>query len=122
VDTSSTLLTSEHDDIDALKQLVAAKDARIAILEEQLRLAAVKAYAPKSEKLTSLGQFDLFNEAETFASQPAGDAQAADVEVPAHTRERGKRKPIDAATPAHRARYSRRAENLRLRLPADPHR
>jgi transposase len=92
-------------DIDTLKQLVAAKDARIAILEEQLRLAAVRAYAPKSEKLASLAQFDLFNEAETFASRPDGDAQAAEVEVPAHTRERGKRKPIDATLPRQRIEH-----------------
>jgi transposase len=105
VGTSSTFLASGRDDIDALKQLVAAKDARIALLEEQLRLAAVKVYAPKSEKLASLAQFDLFNEAETFASKPDGDAQAAEVEVPAHTRERGKRKPIDAALPRQRIEH-----------------
>ena len=96
---------SERDDIDALKQLVAAKDARIAILEEQLRLAAVKAYAPKSEKLASLAQFDLFNEAEALGAKPGGDAQASEIAVPAHTRERGKRKPIDAALPRQRIEH-----------------
>ena len=103
--TFDTPPSGDRDDIDTLKQLVAAKDARIAILEEQLRLAAVRAYAPKSEKLASLAQFDLFNEAETFASKPDGDAQAAEVEVPAHTRERGKRKPIDAALPRQRIEH-----------------
>jgi hypothetical protein len=41
-------LVPERDDIDALKQLLAAKDARIALLEEQLRLAASRIFAPKS--------------------------------------------------------------------------
>lgn len=51
---SDTFPSTDRDDVDALKQLVAAKDARIAILEEQLRLATVKTFAPKSEKLPSL--------------------------------------------------------------------
>jgi transposase len=105
VGTSSTSSMGERDDIDALKQLVAAKDARIAILEEQLRLAALKAYAPKSEKLASLAQFDLFNEAEALGAKPDGDAQASEIAVPAHTRERGKRKPIDATLPRQRIEH-----------------
>lgn len=81
---------SERDEIAALK-------ARIAILEEQLRLATVKQFAPKSEKLASLAQLDLFNEAEALAAKPDEQAQASEIEVPAHTRERGKRKPIDTS-------------------------
>lgn len=101
-DTSSA---GERDDVDALKQLVAAKDARIRILEEQLRLATVKAFAPKSEKLASLAQIDLFNEAETLGSNPDSQAQASEITVPAHTRERGKRKPIDATLPRVRIEH-----------------
>ena len=96
---------SESDDIAALKAQNAALAAHIKILEEQLRLAAVKAFAPKSEKLASLAQFDLFNEAEAFGAKPDADAQASEITVPAHTRERGKRKPIDATLPRRRIEY-----------------
>jgi transposase len=93
------------DDPAELRQLVTAQAARIAILEEQLRLATVKSFAPKSEKLTALRQFDLFNEAETLGSKPDGVTPAAEIDVPAHTRERGKRKPIDAALPRVRIEH-----------------
>jgi transposase len=112
VATSDTSDEPERSDVDALKsqleaqtQLIAAKDARIAILEEQLRLATVKTFAPKSEKLSALAQLDLFNEAEVFGTKPDDQAQAAEIEVPAHTRERGKRKPIDAALPRIRIEH-----------------
>lgn len=89
---------SEREEIAALK-------ARIAILEEQLRLATVKQFAPKSEKLASLAQLDLFNEAEVLAAKPDEQAQASEIEVPAHTRERGKRKPIDGSLPRVRIEH-----------------
>ena len=38
------------------KSLISSQAARIAILEEQLRLAVVKQFAPKSEKLSALAQ------------------------------------------------------------------
>ena len=103
-------LVPERDDIDALKQLLAAKDARIALLEEQLRLAASRIFAPKSEKLMALGQLHLFNEAEVLGEKPDGEAQAHEIEVPAHTRERGKRKPIDASLPRVRIEHDIPAE------------
>lgn len=95
---SGTSQISERDEIAALK-------ARIAILEEQLRLATVKAFAPKSEKLSTLAQFDLFNEAEGLGATAEGEAPATEIEVPAHTRERGKRKPIDATLPRVRIEH-----------------
>ena len=53
-------------EIAALKALNTGLAARIKILEEQLRLATVKTFAPTSEKLASLGHPDLFfNEADT---------------------------------------------------------
>jgi hypothetical protein len=45
VGTSDTSPALERYDIDALKQLVSAQAARIAILEEQLRLATVRTFA-----------------------------------------------------------------------------
>lgn len=101
-----TRLSKLPDDPDALRQLIAAKEARIAILEEQLRLATHQRFAPKTEKLTSLGQHELFNEAEALT--PLSDAEstpAAEITVPAHTRERGKRKPIDAKLPRVRVEH-----------------
>lgn len=96
--TSDTSPTSERDEIAALK-------ARIAILEEQLRLATAKTFAPKSEKLASLAQLDLFNEAEAFGAKPDDPAEAREIEVPAHARARGKRKPIDATLPRVRVEH-----------------
>lgn len=81
--TSDTSPASSNDEIASLRSLLAAKDARIAILEEQLRLAAVKQFAPKSEKLSALAQMDLFNEAEAFAAKPDAETQAVEITVPA---------------------------------------
>lgn len=103
--TSDTSLTPERDDVDTLKQLVSAQAARIAILEEQLRLATVRTFAPKSEKLSALAQMDLFNEAEAFATKPDAETQATEITVPAHARARGKRKPIDASLPRARVEH-----------------
>lgn len=89
----------------AAAQEIAALKARIAILEEQLRLATVRTFAPKSEKLAALAQLDLFNEAETFGSAPDAPGEAQEIKVPAHVRARGKRKPIDASLPRVRIEH-----------------
>ena len=86
--TSDTSPSNERDDVSALKQLVSSQAARIAILEEQLRLATARTFAPKSEKLSALAQLDLFNEAETFAASPDAPAEAQEIKVPEHTRAR----------------------------------
>ena len=103
---SDTSPFPERDDLDALKSLIAAKDARIAILEEQLRLATVRTFAPKSEQLATLAQLNLFNEVEALGAKLETDAQAAEINVPAPTRERGKRKPIDASLPRVRVAHN----------------
>jgi transposase len=105
VDTSTTSALPERDEIAALRALIAGKDAHIAILEEKLRLAAHQQFAPKSEKLSSLAQLHLFNEAEALGAKPDSETQAAEITVPAHTRERGKRKPIDGALPRVRIEH-----------------
>lgn len=96
--TSAILPPSEREEIAALK-------ARIAIIEEQLRLATARTFAPKSEKLSSLAQLDLFNEAEALGTKSEDAAQASEIEVPAHTRERGKKKPIDVTLPRVRVEH-----------------
>jgi transposase len=101
-----TRLSKLPDDPDALRQLIAAKEARIVILEEQLRLATHQRFAPKTEKLVSLAQHELFNEAEALT--PLFDTEptpAAEITVPAHARVRGKRKPIDAKLPRERIEH-----------------
>ena len=62
-------------------------------------------FMPKSEKLGTLAQLHLFNEAEALGTKPDSEAQAREIEVPAHTRERGKRKPIDASLPRVRIEH-----------------
>jgi transposase len=108
--TSGTLTTPGGDEIAALKALLAEREttvtsqaALIAILEEKLRLAVHQQFAPTSEKLTSLDQMNLFNEAEAAGTPEA--APAEETTVPGHTRARGKRKPIDAALPRVRVEH-----------------
>jgi transposase len=103
--TSGTSATPDGDEIATLKSQISAKDALIAILEEKLRLATVKTFAPKSEKLSSLAQLHLFNEAEALGAKSDTETQASEITIPAHTRERGKRKPIDAALPRVRIEH-----------------
>lgn len=104
--TSDTSLTPERDELAALKAENTGLAARIKILEEQLRLATHKQFAPSSEKLSGLSHPDLFfNEAETLGTKPETDAQADEIVVPEHKRERGKRKPIDATLPRVRIEH-----------------
>ena len=93
------------DDPATLRALVATLLAKVAILEEQLRLASAGRFAPKSEKFTSLDQLNLFNEAEVTAQDNDDAVEPAAVTVPGHTRERGKRKPIDAKLPRVRIEH-----------------
>ena len=103
--TSDTSPAPERDQISALKSEIVGLTAHIKILEEQLRLASVKTFTPSSEKLASLGHPDLFNEAEAFGTKPESEAQASEIIVPAHKRERGKRKPIDPQLPRTRIEH-----------------
>ena len=86
--------------------MIAGRDAHIAILEEQLRLATHKQFAPSSEKLASLGHPDLFfNEAEALGAKPEDETQANETIVPEHTRARGKRRAIDETLPRKRIEH-----------------
>ena len=98
------------DDVDALKALVrrlradhaaqlAAREATIERLNEQVRLLLAKRFGASSERVAE-AQLGLFNEAEQEV-EAAGEAEAAPepIEVPAHRRTRPKRKPLDPALP-----------------------
>ena len=104
--TSDTSSTGERDEIAALKAENTGLAARVRVLEEQLRLATHKQFAPSSEKLATLGHPDLFfNEAEALGAKPEDETRAVEITVPAHTRERGKRKPIDDTLPRKRIEH-----------------
>jgi transposase len=98
--------------IDEAQQHIATLTERIALLEEQFRLAQLKRFAPKSEKQADR----LFNEAEQIAAAEAGtsgeeaDAPFALPETglpPAGEAARGKRgrKPLPADLPRTRIEY-----------------
>ena len=104
--TSDTSPTPDRDELAALKAENTGLAARIRILEEQLRLATHKQFAPSSEKLSGLGHPDLFfNEAEALGAKPEDETQANKTIVPEHTRARGKRMPIDPALPRKRIEH-----------------
>jgi transposase len=120
VGTSETSPTPPGEETAALKALLAEREltlaerestitsqrALIAVLEEKLRLATHRQFAPKSEKLASLALRDLFfNEAEALGKQPESETQASEIVVPEHTRPRGKRKPIDPQLPRRRIEH-----------------
>ena len=102
---SPTSAAPTDDDIAALKTLVTSQAARIAILEEQLRLAVHQRFGAKSEKLSCLDQPDLFNEAEAASAAQTAPEEPPSATVPAATRVRGKRRPIDATLPRVRVEH-----------------
>ena len=101
------------DDIGALKSMIGEKSAalrvmelRIAVLEEQLRLAAHKRFGASSEKADPAQPVlpELFNEAEAIAAaSPASEAE--EIAVPAHTRKTGGRKPFPDDLPRERVEH-----------------
>ena len=98
--------TEWPDDIGVLKSIIGEQEMRIAVLEEQLRLAIHRRYGASSEKAEP-DQPSLFNEAELLSSAAVIDAQSAteDVTVPEHTRGKGGRKPLPAHLPRRRVEH-----------------
>jgi transposase len=103
------------DDVGALKSIIGEKSAqlrelelRIAVLEEQLRLAAHKRFGASSEKVDP-DQLRLFNEAESLAAASDPDSASAPAEteitIPEHTRAKGGRKPFAADLPRERVEH-----------------
>ncbi len=79
--------------------MISARDLRIAVLEEQLRLAVHKRFRSSSEAFNP-DQLGLFNEAEATApEEPELEPPAADITVPAHTRQKSGRKPLASHLP-----------------------
>lgn len=86
-------LKSLPDDVEQLKAIISCRDAEIEILHEALRLARAERFAAHSEKLSS-NQSELFNEVEVTAVASTAEVEINIIEVPSHTRNRGKRKPL----------------------------
>ena len=86
------------DDVSKLKAIIGEKSAlvreqelRIAVLEEQLRLASHKRFGASSEKADP-DQLGLFNEAEAEAEPETPEDD--EITVGGHTRRKGGRKPL----------------------------
>ena len=95
------------DDIAALKALVQSKDQKIAVLEEELRLALHKRFAASSER-ASPDQFNLFNEAEQIEAEATAAEPIADeptITVPEHERKTCGRKPLPDHLPRTRIEH-----------------
>jgi transposase len=95
--------TDLPDDPAALKALVREQAFEIERLKEELRLAAHKRFGASSEKADP-EQGQLFNEAEVLGSMPPAP-EADEITVPAHTRAKGGRKPIDDRLPRERIEH-----------------
>ena len=104
------------DDVEALKRMVLTHlarethyEAELARLREALNLALIKRFGRSSEKLPPPEQLGLFNEAEALAgAEPEPEADAPPqpaIEVPAHTRQRGKRAPLPDYLPRERIEH-----------------
>ena len=72
--------------------------------EEELRLARHKQFGASSEK-SDPDQWQLFNEAEVLGAKAAPAAEGEEITVPAHTRGKGKRKPLDERLPRERVEH-----------------
>ena len=72
-------------------------------LEEELRLATHKRFGASSEQ-TDPDQGQLFNEAEVLGSMPPAP-ETDEITVPAHTRAKAGRKPIDDRLPRERIEH-----------------
>ena len=96
--------------IDGKSAELRVMELRIAVLEEQLRLAAHKRFGASSEKTDPAQPVlpELFNEAESLAGASAANEAAApddQITVPAHTRKTGGRKPFPDNLPRERVEH-----------------
>ena len=103
------LVASQAARIAELEQQNARQSDRIVTLQEQLNLALARRFAARSEKL-SPDQIRLFDEAESASPLPMSDDSAATdendgIDVPAHRRRRGKRRPLPASLPRVEIRH-----------------
>jgi transposase len=95
----AALQSSLRDSQDSLKLVTCERD----LYHERWKAALGKLFAARSEARTTHQQDLLFNEAEALA--PVSAAPPPKIEVPAHTRVKRGRKPLDAALPREVVRH-----------------
>jgi transposase len=87
------------DNINELKGIVISCDSQIRLLKEEISILKHRLFGRKSEKLpVGNGQLFLFNEAEVSKAEDTSEPQEK-IEVPAHERRRGHRKPLPDSLP-----------------------
>ncbi len=92
VEALRTLLLRRNDELEA-------RDAEIAQLREYLRLLRHQRFGSKSEKVPA-DQLSIFNEAEREVAEAASrEKQKDEIQVPAHTRKKGGRRPLPESLP-----------------------
>lgn len=87
-----------HSEIERQRTALAKRDAKIESLQEQMLLLLAQRFDASSEK-TPEAQLRLFNEAERVLEAQDEDEERAEIEVPAHRRRRGGRRPLPEALP-----------------------
>lgn len=97
------------DDVDALKKLVQDQRQQITDLQEELRLALYRRFAPKSEKIPK-DQLNLFDEAEVEAEKPEETEEPQEITVPEPARKKPGRKPLPEHLPRTRIEHDIRQE------------
>jgi len=98
VDDLRALVHSQQTLLEEKQSVVDEQSDRIGFLEEAIRLLRSQRFAPKSEK-ASRHQLGLFNEAEAGVHEAeAEDAEEA-IDVPAHKRRKGGRRPLPDLLP-----------------------
>ena len=87
-----------------MSEKVAGLEARMARLVEQLKLANLRFFAPKSEKAPTAGQLELdfgdlslFNDAEAWADPSEPEPELSGGAAPAKPRKRGGKRRIDTS-------------------------
>ncbi|MAE94432.1 MAG: hypothetical protein CL910_07215 [Deltaproteobacteria bacterium] len=99
VEALRVLLLRRNDELEERNAELEARDAEIAQLREYVRLLRHQRFGKKSEKV-SPDQLSIFNEAEREVAEAISRAKERDeIQVPAHTRKKGGRRPLPESLP-----------------------
>ena len=94
LDAQAAVIGEQQARVDELTGVVEEKTDRIDVLEELVRLLRSQRFGRKSEK-ASTHQLGLFNEAEAGVHEvEGGEAEDDEIDVPAHKRRKGGRRPL----------------------------
>ena len=99
VEALRVLVLRRDAELEARNAELEARDAEIALLREYVRLLRHQRFGRKSEKV-SPDQLSIFNEAEREVAEAASREREQDeIQVPAHTRRKGGRRPLPESLP-----------------------